>query len=233
VAGVVEPDGLDAFALGDDAFVVFAFAGFLPAALGAFVDRARAEGMVGGLAEEEVAAGAPGRFEVLDRSSSRSLTTTVLRRPLSVLGSISPSYASQPASTPIRLRCSSSLSVRSARSSPHRSPAYIAVAHSAWSRSSSAAISRCASSAVAIRSRVSGTAGRRRPLVRRSPPRPGRRRAARRTTSSGRSSRTSRGTSPTPGRSINLPAAGVSLRSPSGLAPRNASGTRILRLNLR
>jgi hypothetical protein len=35
------------------------------------------------------------------------------------------------------------------------------------------------------------------------------------------------------GRSINLTPAGISLRSPSGLAPRNASGTRILRLHLR
>ena len=67
VAGVVEPDGLDTFALGDDTFGVLAFAGCLPATLGAFVDRARAEWMVGGLAKDKVAAGASGRCEVLDQ----------------------------------------------------------------------------------------------------------------------------------------------------------------------
>lgn len=56
VAGVVEADRADTLGLRDSALFVLALACLLPRPASALVDRAGAERLVGGLAEDEVAA---------------------------------------------------------------------------------------------------------------------------------------------------------------------------------
>ena len=96
---------------------------------------------------------------------SRRIAGIGTRRSLPDFVAISPSTASQPRRTWITPAVRSTSSRRSAISSPRRSPAYIAVAHSARSAGRSAASSSAHSSGEAIRSRPPLTAGICRSLV--------------------------------------------------------------------
>ena len=81
------------------------------------------------------------------------------RRPAQLFGATRPSFGSQLHRTWMRFDSRSTRSSVSACSSPDLRPAYMAVAHSARSRSGSASSSAAASAGGAIRSRLPRTAG--------------------------------------------------------------------------
>jgi hypothetical protein len=115
-------------------------------------------------------------------NSSRSTDVIGTRRRVRPFVSIRPSFSSQPCSTWITPASKLMLSTVSACNSPRRRPAYIAVAHTARSRSGTAASRRATSSGSAIRSREARSVGSSRPPVgftARRPPETSRRKIAR------------------------------------------------------
>ncbi len=117
-----------------------------PGLIGASLEHVRRERNVGRVAEDQLGTAAAGSRQVLGQVVAQDDRDRHLAPPGIGLRSIGPSAGSHPRSTRITPVARSTSWTRSARSSPSRNPANIAVAHIARSRSGTLAMSASASS---------------------------------------------------------------------------------------